>query len=91
VTGSLAGLEASCAPNPCSDRGAITYLLPADGHVRLTLYDALGRQVATLADAMQTAGRHNAWFDASLLAPGVYGWMLECGGGRVGDRVVVVR
>jgi len=46
--------------------------------VRLSVYDALGRQVAMLIDgAALTAGVHNVRFDGARLAAGVYFYRLQ--------------
>ena len=46
-------------------------------HVTLTGYSTLGQQVATLVQEEQTAGYHQAAFDASRLASGVYPCRLQ--------------
>ncbi len=59
-------------PVPVRDRGVFEYALPGAAEVRLSLFDALGREVRVLVDARQEAGTHTAGFDASGLAAGVY-------------------
>lgn len=64
-------------PNPFRSGTRLTYSLPADGPVRLAVYDASGREVAVLVERIQAAGVHEvAWNgkDASGqdLAGGVY-------------------
>ncbi len=66
-------------PNPFNPSTTIRYDLPADNHVRLTVYDLLGRQVAVLVDQPMSAGRHQANFDASHLSSGLYIYRLESG------------
>jgi hypothetical protein len=41
-------------------------------HVRLAVYDVLGREVAVLADGTFEPGRYEAAFDGRSLASGVY-------------------
>jgi gluconolactonase len=43
-------------PNPFNPTTTISYALPASAHIRLTIYDQLGRHVKTLVDAQQAAG-----------------------------------
>ena len=43
-------------PNPFNPTTTISYALPASAHIRLTIYDRLGRHVKTLVDAQQAAG-----------------------------------
>ena len=71
---------ASNYPNPFTHATTIEYALPASGPVRLAVYDALGREVATLAQGVQQAGRHTAVFDGTSLPSGVYMYRLEAAG-----------
>ena len=66
-------------PNPFRQRATIEYRVPAPGHVRLTVYDVLGRELALLVDERQSTGTHSAWLDASSWPSGVYLYRLEVG------------
>lgn len=77
-----AGLPQSFAlsqnyPNPFNPTITIGYALPQASQVRLTVYDVLGREVATLVNARQAAGNYTANFNASHLASGIYFYRLE--------------
>ena len=48
----------SLYPNPSSAGISVGYILPADGHVVLRVYDILGREVATLVDGERRRGMH---------------------------------
>lgn len=50
-------------PNPFNPRVTLSYALPADGPVRLTIHDTRGRLVATLADGWRQAGPHTVSWD----------------------------
>ena len=67
-------------PNPFTHTTTIEYALPASGPVRLAVYDALGREVATLVDGVRQAGSHVAVFDGTSLSSGVYLYRLEAAG-----------
>ena len=59
-------------PNPFNPDTRITFEVPAASHVRVTVYDILGRPVAVLADEQHLPGLHAVRFDASGLSSGTY-------------------
>lgn len=59
-------------PNPFNPTTMIGYQIPVSGHVRLTVFDLLGREVAVLVDERKAAGRYEVRFDGSGLSSGVY-------------------
>jgi photosystem II stability/assembly factor-like uncharacterized protein len=60
------------APNPFDGPTLLRFSVGAAGHVRLAVYDALGREVAVLADGPLEAGRHEVAFDGLRLPSGLY-------------------
>ena len=79
------------APNPSARGVRLAFTTPANGPVRLAVYDVLGREVAVVADGERPAGEHAAAWDASGAAAGVYVVRLEAGGAVVTRTVTVVR
>ena len=80
------------APNPLATQARVAFSAPEAGHVRVSVYDLLGREVAVLADGVQPAGRHEATLDAGRLASGVYVVVMEAeGGARATQKVTVLR
>lgn len=59
-------------PNPCNPKTTVEYDLETNGRATLRLYDMLGREVRTLVDADQDAGRHKESLDGSNLSSGLY-------------------
>lgn len=59
-------------PNPARNRATVQAGVKEAGHVRVQVYDALGRLHLTLADHELTAGWHSWDIPASSLAPGLY-------------------
>jgi hypothetical protein len=66
-------------PNPFNPSTVIVYELPTVSDVVLTVYDMLGREVATLVRQRQAAGRYRATFNAQNLSSGVYLYRLQAG------------
>ena len=71
-------------PNPFNPTTQITYGLPKDGHVTLTVYNALGQEVVRLLDENQPAGRYALQFGARdkkgvALSSGIYYYSLRSG------------
>ncbi|MBU1652105.1 T9SS type A sorting domain-containing protein, partial [bacterium] len=67
-------------PNPFNPTTEIAFNLPAASNVELTVYDTMGRSVATLFSGNLNAGRHLVTFDASHLASGIYFYRIDADG-----------
>lgn len=78
-------------PDPFSDRTTISYVLPERMHVRVDVYDTLGRLVALLANGVRDKGAHTVTFEARDLAAGLYFARIDAGGERKVERMVIVR
>jgi hypothetical protein len=66
-------------PNPFNPNTTITYQLQSVNHVTLKVFDALGKEVATLVNEVQYPGNKSVIFDASALASGIYLYRLQSG------------
>ncbi len=78
-------------PNPFNPTTTITYAIPQPQDVTLHVYDALGRQVVTLVDGPQNAGRYQVRFDARGLPNGVYYYVLRAGTFEERKAMVLLR
>ena len=67
-------------PNPFNPVTTISYALPEDAQIELTVYDAMGRRITTLVDDRVSAGQHEVSWDASNAASGTYLYRLEVDG-----------
>jgi hypothetical protein len=71
-------------PNPFNPQTLIRYSVPVPTHVRVTIYNILGRRVRTLVDENRTAGTHSARWDGTnaqghRVATGVYFYRIQAG------------
>ncbi len=66
-------------PNPFNPSTTIGFQVPVTGHVRIMVYDLLGRLVAAPVDGIVAAGHHSVPFNASSLAAGTYLCVMRAG------------
>ncbi len=59
-------------PNPFNPTTNISYDLPKNSYVKVTIYNVLGREVANLVDGMQQASHQVVQWNPSTLSSGVY-------------------
>jgi hypothetical protein len=59
-------------PNPFNPGTTIPFSLPQEADIILSVFDALGREVAVLANGRMGAGTHLLSFDGSRIPSGVY-------------------
>ncbi len=75
VTAAIAPKEFSLEqnyPNPFNPTTSISYQLSANSFTTLKIYDAIGREVATLVNEAKDAGTYTAQFDGAKLSSGIY-------------------
>ena len=64
-------------PNPFNPTTVISYALPFQSKITLSIYDLTGRLVSKLANNTESAGYHSVNFNASNLASGIYFYRIE--------------
>jgi hypothetical protein len=76
-------------PNPAVDHATLDYSIPSNAHARVRLYDAVGREVALLAELHSNPTGHIAvGFDG--LASGVYTIAIEGADGVIASRPITI-
>jgi hypothetical protein len=73
------GETVAAFPNPFREAATVRFTLAAETDVTVTVYDVLGRAVATLVDGTLEAGTHNAVFEAGTLPAGTYLYRITAG------------
>ncbi len=66
-------------PNPFNPATVISYSISSVQHVKLAVYDIVGRLVTTLVDEIQYAGSKAVSFDGGRLPSGIYTYKLMAG------------
>jgi hypothetical protein len=78
-------------PNPFNPTTTISFSLPAQSMVNLTVYDLLGNQVAELVNEVRDAGVHHITFDGAQLSTGVYLYKLNNGSEILTQKMMLVK
>lgn len=78
-------------PNPFSASTSISFEIPETRHVSVTVFDMLGREVATLVDGVVPAGSHAAVFNAADQPNGIYLYRVRAGDASQSGRMVLAR
>jgi hypothetical protein len=67
-------------PNPFNSSTLISYHISEPGAVNLDIYDLLGRKITSLSEGVQSAGEHQAIWEASAFPSGIYFARLKTSG-----------
>ena len=83
-------------PNPFNAATVIRFRLPAEGEVRLELFDILGQRIATLVHAPLSGGPHAASWNGRddygrPASSGVYFYRLRFGSTRLTHKLLLLR
>jgi hypothetical protein len=83
-------------PNPFNPSTTVRYDLPTGAPVKIAVYDAAGRKVATLVDELQTAGRKSVeWCGlddgGNSVASGVYFCRMNAGGHEKNVKMMLMK
>jgi hypothetical protein len=84
------------SPNPAAHGSSLSFRLTQPEFVRMSIVDASGRQVRTLANAMMLAGEHVQMWDGrgdsgENVAPGLYFVTMRTSKSLLSQRIAVVR
>ena len=83
-------------PNPFNPVTTLRYDLPENGHVNITIYDMLGRQVKTLINQFQDAGYRSVIWDATNdygkpVSAGIYLYQIQAGENISTKKMVLLK
>lgn len=83
-------------PNPFNPQTVIKYDLPKPGHVNITIYNILGREVRALVDEEQEAGYKSVGWDGKDdlgkdVASGIYFYRIKAGDFSMTKKMVLLR
>ena len=78
-------------PNPFNATTTIRYSLPSRSNVKLNVFDATGREVASLVNTQQNSGSYTVHFNGTSLASGIYFVKLTAGSSMTTQKIVLLR
>ncbi len=78
-------------PNPFNPATEIRYSLPRAGHVRVDVYDLMGRKVVTLFDGEQPAGPQSLTWRAQGVSSGTYLALVRTGGETAARKMLLLK
>jgi hypothetical protein len=78
-------------PNPFTEETQIKFSIPVQTNVRLTVYNVLGEEIATLVDEDRPDGEYVVTFNASDLSGGVYYYKLLGGSCTISKSMVLIK
>ena len=81
----------SAYPNPFNPSTTLSFSIPYDMVVDLSVYDVSGRVVANLVSGMQSADRYNIEWDAGNFSSGVYFVKLMAGSDIRTQKIMLIK
>lgn len=78
-------------PNPFNPSTQIQFSLPEESDVKLTVYNALGKQVAVLVNDHLSSGTHSYLLNAANFASGIYFYRIETNSFNMSRKMVLIK
>ncbi|UCD65064.1 MAG: M28 family peptidase [Candidatus Zixiibacteriota bacterium] len=83
-------------PNPFNPSTIISYSIPQQMHVEISIYNILGRRLATLVDETKPAGTHRVVWDGANsdgqpVASGIYMYRMKAGSHSQSKKMLLLR
>ncbi|MBS4029775.1 MAG: T9SS type A sorting domain-containing protein [Ignavibacteriales bacterium] len=78
-------------PNPFNPSTKIAFDIPSAMNVSLKIYDVTGKELETLYNGYQQAGKYEAVFNASKYASGVYLYKLQAGSFSATEKMILTK
>ncbi|MDD3045215.1 MAG: T9SS type A sorting domain-containing protein [Candidatus Delongbacteria bacterium] len=78
-------------PNPFNPETSISYSLPKEEQVTLSVFNMSGQLVKQLVNEKKSAGNHSVNFNASDLNSGIYYYTLETGNTKLSKKMLLVK
>jgi len=82
-------------PNPFNSETIISYRIPSESHVKLSVFNSLGQHIKTLIDSRMPAGNHSLKWNATdmtgtLVSSGIYFYRLETNNSIITKKMILM-
>jgi Secretion system C-terminal sorting domain/Beta-propeller repeat len=78
-------------PNPFNPVTSISFDIPEQINVKISVYDVLGKEIKVLLDSRMEPGVHKVTFDASNYPSGIYFYRIETGKFNLTKKMMLVK
>ncbi len=78
-------------PNPFNPITSITFEIPVDSDVQLSIYNLAGRKVRTLIHEIKDAGKHTIQLNGNNLPSGIYFYVLDTPSNKLVKKLVLIK
>ena len=78
-------------PNPFNPYTKIQFSIPEEGMVSLTVFNAIGQQVATLVNERKSVGTYEVGFNAENLTSGIYFYKINVGNFSETKKMILMK
>ncbi len=78
-------------PNPFNPTTTIKFSIPAGSNVKVIIYDAIGKEVATLINSYFTQGNYQVDWNASSYSSGVYFYRIEAKNFNMVKKMILMK
>lgn len=78
-------------PNPFNPGTIISFSLPKESNVKLSVFDMSGKEVSELVNSTLTPGNYNINFDGKGVSSGIYFYRLDAGDFTATKKMVLIK
>lgn len=78
-------------PNPFNPETVIEYAVPFKSHIKISLFDLLGRELITVVNETKESGLYSAEINGENLAGGIYFYILQTSGIKIVKKLNLIK
>ncbi|GAB4290003.1 MAG: hypothetical protein Kow0098_08270 [Ignavibacteriaceae bacterium] len=78
-------------PNPFNPSTTISFQIPEQAQIKLSIFNSLGEQIAILLNEFMPAGNYQISWDAADLPSGIYIYRLQAGSKILSNKMLLLR